>query len=238
MNKPARPQSGTLVSKISDTLRRAIAAGDYAPGDKLPTEAQLTDIHQVSRTVIREAVATLRADRLVEVRHGAGVFVLHPPVPQPQPFQDVDHERISSIIEILELRAAVETEAAGLAAIRRSPAQEEILIEKLASVQACIDEGRTTTVADFELHLAIAAATNNRRFMEFLEMMGKNIIPRAALQATTTERTAEAYLKQLQQEHRRIVSSISDGDADGARDAMRVHLKGSQQRYRALLRQE
>lgn len=235
VTKPGRA-GGSLVSQTADALRQSILAGEYKKGDKLPSEAGLTEIYKVSRTVVREAIAALRADKLVEARHGAGIFVLSLPAQHVQPFQDVDHARISSIIEILELRAAVETEAAELAAIRRSPAQEEMIIERLAEVQACVDGGQPTTTADFELHLAIADATNNPRFREFLEMMGRNIIPRAALQTSPAEVTATQYLKQIQEEHERIVRAISDGDAAGARDAMRQHLKGSQQRYRLLLR--
>ncbi len=236
-----KPQNGrtggSLVSQTANALRQTILSGQYKPGDKLPSEAGLTELYKVSRTVVREAVAALRADRLVEARHGAGIFVLELPTQQPQPFQDVDHDRISSIIELLELRAAVETEAAELAAVRRSPAQEEAIIRCLSSVQACIDAGVPTAEADFKLHLAIADATNNPRFREFLEVMGQNVIPRAALRASQSEKTAAPYLQQLQNEHNAIVHAISDGDSTVAREAMRQHLKGSQQRYRAMLRQ-
>lgn len=228
---------GSLVSQTADALRHAILSGEYKPGDKLPSEAGLTELYKVSRTVVREAVAALRADKLVEARHGAGIFVLTPPTQQPQPFQDVDHDRISSIIELLELRAAVETEAAELAAVRRSPAQEEAIIRCLSAVHMCIENGEPTSEADFKLHLAIADATNNPRFREFLEVMGQNVIPRAALRPSQSEKTAASYLQQLQKEHEVIVHAISDGDAVAAREAMRQHLKGSQQRYRAMLRQ-
>src|SRR3546814_4923658 len=59
-------------------LRSRIEGGMYAPGDKLPTEQVLVEKFGFSRTVIREAVATLRADGLLESRQGAGVFVLGP----------------------------------------------------------------------------------------------------------------------------------------------------------------
>lgn len=226
----------SLVTQTADALREAISSGQYKPGDKLPSEAGLTALYKVSRTVVREAIVSLRADRLVEARHGAGIFVLTPPALQQQPFQDVDHDRISSIIELLELRAAVESEAAELAAVRRSPAQEEAILQRLAAVQDCIDGKQPTAQADFQLHLSIADATNNPRFREFLEVLGQNVIPRAALRATQTETAASAYLKQLQDEHNSIVRAISDGDGIGAREAMRLHLKGSQQRYRAMLR--
>ncbi len=229
---PAR--TGTLVSQVSEALRQTILSGDLKPGDKLPSEARLTEAHGVSRTVIREAVAALRADGLVEARQGAGVFVLEPPRAEVLPFQNLDYARISSVIELLELRTAVEVEAAALAAMRRSPQQEEAIITCHHAVRACLDEGTPTVEADFALHLAIADASNNPRFGEFLAMVGRGVIPRAALQGR--DESSSDYIAQLHVEHTRIVEAISNGDEEGARDAMRLHLRGSQSRYRAVLR--
>lgn len=66
--------------------------------------------------------------------------------------------------------------------------------------------------------------------------MGQNAIPRAALAGASGD-ASSAYLSQLHEEHGRIVTAVSNGDVDGAREAMRTHLQGSQRRYRALLRQ-
>lgn len=225
--------AGTLVTQVGDAIRRQILGGDYAPGDRLPSEAQLTEAHGVSRTVVREAIAALRADGLVEPRQGAGVFVLEAaPAPIFSP-QSVDRARLSSMIEILELRTGVEVEAAGLAALRRSPAQEETIMERHDAVRAAMEAGRPTAEADFALHLAIADATSNPRFREFLEALGQGVIPRAALKAGDE---AGSYIARIDEEHGRIVTAISNGDEEAARAAMRRHLRGSQTRYRALLR--
>ena len=101
-----------LVAEVVLQLREQIENGSFSVGDRLPSEAQLTDAFSVSRTVVREAIATLRADGLVEPRQGAGVFVLEPETTGLRPFQIIDADKISSIIEVLELRAAVEMEAA------------------------------------------------------------------------------------------------------------------------------
>lgn len=230
-----RKGSGTLVSQISEALRQEIAAGVYVPGDKLPSEAQLTQAHGVSRTVIREAIAALRSDGLVEARQGAGVFVLEPAQPAMPSFQNLDTARIFSVIELLELRTAVEVEAAGFAAKRRSAMQEEAIFDCHRRVRACLDAGEATTEADFALHLAIAEATNNPRFPQFLTMLGAGVIPRAALQSNDSD-TPRAYLGRLHEEHEAIIAAISAGDEAAARAAMRSHLEGSQSRYRALLR--
>jgi len=226
-------EAGTLVGQVAKSLREAVTSGPYKPGDKLPSEASIATSHGVSRTVVREAIAALRSDGLVEPRRGAGVFVLHPAEPLPLPFQNIDPGRLSSIIALLELRSAVEVEAAGLAAIRRSPAHEEKIFDAHRAIARCVADGQATSAADFELHLAIAEATNNPRFPEFLTMIGQNAIPRAALTSTELG-AAKPYLDQLHAEHARIVTAISDGDAETAREAMRDHLQGSQRRYRAL----
>lgn len=230
--------AGTLTERLADNLRRALANGQFPPGSKLPSEAQLSETHGVSRTVVREAIATLRADRLVEARQGAGVFVLDTPGSPAGllSVRNVDPDRVSSMIELLELRTAVEVEAAGLAAIRRSPAQEEAILGRHFAVRNCLEAGVSSAEADFGLHLAIAEATNNPRFREFLAMIGKSVIPRAALSASDSDGDQPAYGKLLDGEHDAIVTAISNGDEEGAREAMRKHLRGSQARYRMLLR--
>jgi len=236
-----QPGRKNLVGRVSHQLRQAILAGDFNPGDKLPSEAGLTERYDVSRTVIREAIASLRADGLVEARHGVGVFVLtNQPSNQPgstMGLQPADASRISSVIEMLELRTAVEIEAAGLAAVRRSPAQVEAIFERYEDLGNLIAAGKPTTQADFAFHQAIATATNNPRFREFFDLMGKAVIPRTALQEGRMETTAAGYLQQIQAEHKQLAEAILARDEEGARDAVRTHLKGSLQRYRNLIRE-
>lgn len=231
-----KPPGKTLAATVLAALRRQIANGKYAPGDRLPSEARLTGEFSVSRTVIREAIAALRADSIVESRQGAGIFVLPPSKRDLPPFSDVNPERISSMIEILELRTAVETEAAGLAAQRRSPAQEEALVEALREFNRLAKLEEDTAEADFRLHLAIAEATSNRRFPEFLSLIGPEAIPRRAVGAQGPAPELSGYAQALGAEHEAIVGAIIEGNEEAARAAMRAHLRGSQARYRNLLR--
>ncbi|MBT9384388.1 FadR family transcriptional regulator [Pseudooceanicola sp. CBS1P-1] len=225
-----------LVANLVSALRDQIDGGSFQPGDKLPSEAQLTDAFSVSRTVVREAIATLRADGLVEPRQGAGVFVLEKSAEAPRPFQIVDTAKVSSIVEMLELRIAVETEAAALAATRVSPAQEEEIYEAEQEVRRRAEAGESTTDADLRFHLAVADATNNPRFREFLEVLGLNIIPRNMLREGGTQRSPDSYIALISGEHRAIADAISARDPEAARAAMRDHLQGSRERYRSLLR--
>ncbi|WP_018632554.1 FadR/GntR family transcriptional regulator [Neomegalonema perideroedes] len=235
--KPARPRGEeSLVSQLAQALRKELEAGAFRPGEKLPSEHELTRIHSVSRAVVREAVATLRADGLVEARKGAGVFALDPADRPARPFDDLTSSRISSVIELLELRTACEIEAAAAAATRRSPAQLEAILEAHARIGALLRAGEPTRDADFAFHLAIAEATQNRRFPEFLHLIRAGVIPRGELQGAEPGARPKDYNLHLQEEHGRIVDALIEGDADQARERMRAHLRGSLERYQALLR--
>lgn len=234
-NTPHLQRRETLSDRISEELRTSILTGILAPGDKLPSEAQLGKRHGVSRTVVREAIAALRLDGLVEAKQGAGVFVIERGEGREQD-GIVEQARLSGALEVLEIRTPVEVAAAGLAAIRRSPAQEEHILQSHAAVMQCIEQGSSFREADFVLHLAIAEATNNSQFPDFLRQRGKLAIPQSKIVTGDAEEAERDYHKLLIKEHQDIVIAISKCDKEGAEEAMRRHLIGSQERHRDLLR--
>ena len=226
-----------LADLVIGTLRRRIAAGEYDGAGKLPTEGQMTTIFGVSRTVIREAIAALAADGLVQSRQGAGVFVV---ANAASPFNAIGAEssnKISVAINVLEVRMGIEIEAAGLAAARRSASQEAAIQEAWNEFGRLLKLGIPTGKTDFAFHRTIAAATNNPFYVEVLEALGGRTIPCdvASPWGTETVLTRE-YQVGLQREHRDILNAISAQDAAAAREAMRQHLTRSQDRYRARLR--
>lgn len=229
-------QGVSLAAKISSALRRDLSEGVFRPGDRLPSESELTREYSVSRTVVREAIAILRADGLVEARKGAGVFAVEVKPAKELPFNDLAVGRISSVIELLELRTVFEVESAGLAASRRSAVQVEAIVDAHGRVGDCLAAGLPTRDADFEFHLAIAQATQNRRFPEFLQLIRSGIIPRGELQGAAPGSRPKDYNLHLQEEHAKIVDAIIEGDADAARQYMAAHLRGSLERYKVLLR--
>lgn len=225
-----------LSEHVAQTLRIQILAGDFSVGGKLPTETRMTEIFGVSRTVVREAIATLSADGLVESRHGAGVFVLDHPT---RPFSAISAEmgnKISQAINVLELRMGIEIESAGLAAQRRNAAQEAQIQEAFFEFERLLHLGEPTGKADFAFHRAIASATNNPFYVEVLEALGDRTIPcDRASPWYSVEVLSTEYLTSLQREHLRILQAISAGDPLAAREAMRSHLTTAQERYRRRL---
>lgn len=228
-----------LADLVIDTLRKRISTGEYDASGKLPTENQMTTIFGVSRTVVREAIAALAADGLVQSRQGAGVFVVANAV---TPFNAIGADKsnkISVAINVLEVRMGIEIEAAGLAATRRSASQEAAIQEAWNEFGRLLKLGIPTGKTDFAFHRTIAEATNNPFYIEVLDGLGSRTIPCdvASPWGTETVLTYE-YQAGLQREHLAILRAISAQDAGAAREAMRQHLSLSQERYRQRLRQQ
>lgn len=225
-----------LFETIVQTLRSQILAGDFAVGEKLPTESRMTGIFGVSRTVVREAVTALAAEGLVESRHGAGVFVLDHPTRKISALSADMGDRISQAVNVLEVRMGIEIESAGLAAQRRSPSQEARIQEAFFEFERLLHSGEPTGKADFAFHREIAAATNNPFYVEILDALGDRTIPCDRNSPWySIEVLSREYLSGLQREHLRVLQAISAGDADAARDAMRAHLQAARDRYRQRL---
>jgi DNA-binding FadR family transcriptional regulator len=225
-----------LSGRVVSALRSKVQGGEFAPGQKLPTESQLTETFGVSRTVIREAIATLAADGLVEARQGAGVFVIEHPT---QAFAAMSAENgttISNALNVLEVRMGIEIESAGLAALRRNSAQEAQIQEAFFDFERLLGIGQPTGKTDFAFHRAIAIATNNPFYVEVLDALGSRTIPCDVTSPWGTDSVlTREYQEGLQREHLVILRAISQGDGEGARAGMRAHLSASQQRYRERL---
>lgn len=237
IRKPSPAAVGrNLTQETTDALRAKIATGPMKAGERLPTEKELEAEFGVSRTVIREAVAVLKADGLVEPRRGAGIFVRDPEGSRRNNLPTFVPSGVHEALDLLELRMAVEIEAAALAATRRSLSQDARIRECQALFERDIDAGASAVGRDAAFHLAIAQGTNNALFTSFLESLGSNAIPRGSLSEEDRARLIDrSYLERVNKEHRAIVDAISAGDADGARVAMRDHLSGSITRYRTSL---
>jgi GntR family transcriptional repressor for pyruvate dehydrogenase complex len=225
-----------LSARIVDTLREDLMAGAILPGHKLPTESQLTAQFGVSRTVVREAIAALAADGLVEARQGSGVFATRHLTSTLGAMASEMGRRVSSALNVLEVRLAIEVESAALAAQRHNPAQEAAIQEAFFEFERLLRIDEPTGAADLAFHRAIAAATGNPSYLDVLDALGRKAIPCDVTSPDTTEFVQDReYQARLQREHLAILNAISARDSDAAREAMRLHLTNSQKRYRSRL---
>ena len=226
-----RPRN--LAMRVVDTLADRIRDGSLACGDKLATESALMAEFGVSRTVIREALSKLLAAALVQTRHGVGTFVTGR---ADSPVFQIRSDQLATlrdVVAMLELRIGVETEAAGLAAQRRTAANLETMRQALNAFTQAVERGSDAVGADFRFHLEITRATQNAHFESLVQTLGTAIIPRARLDpsaASADER--QAYLRRVNAEHGSILDAIANRDSEAARAAMRTHLANSRERRR------
>jgi len=228
-------QRGNLAEIVVAQLTERIDSGLYAPGQKIPSSAQLCEEFGVSRTVIREALTSLKVGGRVTTRQGDGVYVTNKD-PKVLNFEISRIEDVRSAMQILELRLGVELQSVALAATRRTP-------EALAEIARAYDhldnletsDAEIEAQADLEFHIAIAKATRNPHFPRFLETVIGEISFDLLLKHRQSAGTHQAYLKKINKEHAAILAAITQGDAKAAKNAMALHLEESLNRYRAML---
>jgi DNA-binding FadR family transcriptional regulator len=227
---PPRNLTGELVRRLTEE----ITGGRFAPNEQLPTEQDMIASFGVSRTVVREAIAALKAEGLVEARQGAGIFVATNPQ-RPFRIDPLGIRCVRDVLELMELRMSVEVESAGLAANRRTAAQMRAIRQTLQDFKRAIRADEAAVDADFEFHCAVGAATNNHFYLSFLRYLGSFSIPRHSIHGDDGNvRERRAYLEGVLAEHRAVADAINEKDSDTAREAMRLHLKRGHDHYRDL----
>ena len=228
------PAARSLTSELVARLSADIVSGKLAPGSRLPTGHEIIAATGVSRTVVREAVAALRADGLVITRQGVGAFVADY-VRRPFRVDFDERSPLRDVLNVMELRTGVEVEAAGLAAERASPAQIKKIADCFAAINAEIAKGGSAVDQDFAFHCEIAEATSNPQFRRFLEYLGRFIIPRRTVWRGSASPTKRRQLALFQQEHEQILNAIRGHAPAQARSAMQRHLSNSRARYEKLV---
>lgn len=238
MNQPAttalpRKRSRSLVLEVMNDMTSKIHDGLYRPGDKLPTEPDLMAEQGVSRTVVREAMSRLQAAGFVETRHGVGTFVLPPSIQNAPAVDLMTVVTIRDVLAMLELRISVETEAAGLAALRRTDQHLQLMRRAIDVFDEGVAKGESSVDADFQFHLQIALATGNKYFEDFYRRLGLTTIPRTRLDMSQlSAEPAKSYLTRTNREHEHILDAIARKDPQTASAGMRMHLTNSCERLR------
>lgn len=229
------PPAQSRASELIERLASEITSGRIEPGARLPTEQQMMAAFGVSRTVVREAVAALRSEGLVETRQGAGAFVSRDVQRRPFRIEPDEVRSLADVLHVMELRTGIEVEAAGVAAERITPASRERIARALHAFDRALERGEAAIDEDFRFHQAIAEAARNPQFTRFLEYLGRFLIPRQSVRiGLRRPQDLKAYLERINAEHRRIYDAIRGGDPAAARGAMRRHLVGARRRYQRL----
>ncbi|WP_434362925.1 FadR family transcriptional regulator [Parasalinivibrio latis] len=221
----------TLASQLIEEIKKRILDGDLAPGDKLPSEQSLINQYGVSRTVVREAIAGLRADGMVVTRQGVGAFVTDNPMNRLDIFNP---KTLKDILHVLDLRLCLEAKTAELAAQNRSDAQLAKIAKTLEEFKKAGTDYKEISSADFQFHMAIAEASGNPYFLKLLEHLGPQIIPHSRIDLYQLPDDEVDFLGKVYFEHEAIYKHIENQDTSMAGNAMSGHLEKGIARYKKL----
>jgi len=224
MMKPAedgyRPAYETIATKITELITSA----DLKPGDRLPTEHELSEQLGVSRTVVREAVKVLVATGLVYTRRGSGLYVANKASPFAMTMLDsltpVDP---TQVVSLYEFRLTLEPPAARLAAERITPHELRELREVVALNQRSAEtqQRQQFRESDAALHRMVAEATHN-------PFLAATIATTARAQGWVFDIAAgrtQALLLSYAEQHTAILEAIQEGEPAAAAQAMQTHLE-------------
>jgi DNA-binding FadR family transcriptional regulator len=222
-----------LAEHITRSLSDEIASGRLRPGDRLPTEHFLSQNFGVSRNVVREAIASLRAQGLIESRQGIGAFVAAQRQPA-EPLQRVSAQLLegdNTIRNMFEVRAVLESQAAALAAAHMTPRRMKPIQDAVERMRYEGAPTAATVNADLDFHRAVAAACGN----DYLAAMIRTVLePMRPLIAASFARQGPMFgniPNAARGEHETLIQAFVDRNAAAARQIMGQHIVSAASRF-------
>jgi GntR family transcriptional repressor for pyruvate dehydrogenase complex len=218
----------SLYQRIADHVRELIKTEQLRPGERLPAERDLARMLGVSRVPIREAMRTLAAQGLVDIRRGQGMFVASDTV-------DATVDELAGALvkqrdllaELFAVRRLLEPASAQWAAAAHDPVQAARLEGIVAAMEGAAENDppdlETLGERDTQLHVEIAAAADNRVLVRIMQAMQG--LHREQLETSLRYR---GRVRETLDDHARIVRAIAAGDPVEARAAMLDHLARSE----------
>ncbi|QKV95695.1 FadR family transcriptional regulator [Streptomyces sp. NA02950] len=216
------PQRSVLADQVISQLRAQITSGEWPVGSRIPTEPELVEQLGVARNTVREAVRALAHNGLLDIRQGSGTYVL-----ATSELAGVMHRRFAAADprHVAELRSALETKAARLAAERRTEQELKGLDAQLDRRERAWESGdlEAFVEADATLHMAVVAASHNDVLAELYADLGA--VVRDFLRADVDG----AMRPELHVDHARMVDAIRERDGERAAAEASTHPFGCRQ---------
>ncbi|WP_050180155.1 FadR/GntR family transcriptional regulator [Domibacillus robiginosus] len=214
-----------IYEEVADTLLDSIRSGELQPGEKLDSVQQLAESFQVGRSAIREALTSLRAMGLIEMRQGEGTYVkAFEPGDIAFPLQSALLMNKEDLQQLMEVRKILETGIAASAALRRTETDLNAIKSALSEMVTHAGDPERGEKADLAFHLAVAGAAGNT----LLSSLMNHVSDMTAESMRETRRIclyeASATVEQLNQQHEAILRAIQARKAEEARKAMATHL--------------
>lgn len=208
-----------LSQSIAETLLSMITIEKrFSVGDKLPNENELSEELNISRTTLREAIRILVAYNVLEIQRGKGTFVTQSALEQQSDLGRLSDIKVNAK-DLYEMRLIFEPEAAYLAAIRGTDAEIKRILDFGAKIEQEIKSGQDRTDNEHSFHKAIAQATHN----EFMNQL-MPILYQAIAKGVTLSTMSQKAVTDTVGDHRMIMDFLEQRNAEGARNAMKIHI--------------
>ncbi len=215
--------TGTLGVRVASHLQQKIHADHLKPSTRLPSETFIAQHFKVSRSVVREAIALLKKDGILESRKGSGTFISENFRPNPVNDSELAEQSVHALLNLIEVRRGLESETAALAAIRRTPGQLAEIEDALRKIEEATIVGESGVEEDVRFHMLIAQATGNPYWVKFVDMLSNSLRSATRVTRANEDRRAD-FAQQVQEEHEQIVAAIEAGNPDVARLAASAHM--------------
>jgi GntR family transcriptional repressor for pyruvate dehydrogenase complex len=215
-------QTSRLYEQIVQQIEESITSGALKEGDQLPAERELAQQFGVSRTAVREAVKALREKGLVEAYPGRGTFITDGTSHSIQQTLDrmIKVGQPEGTANLAEVREILEPDIAALAATRADEENIAAMREAIAVMDSMRQDADAFIEADLDFHLALAEAASNPLILSLIDSI---------VGLLREQRMRIFYVnggpERGQYHHKRILEAIEHRDSQGAREAMRAHLK-------------
>lgn len=215
-----------LYRQIADQLRQVICNGEFAVGDRLPTERELADQLGISRPTVREALIALEVEGRIRIRVGSGIYVTEPPSAATTPTSEAEE----GPFELLRAREFIEGAVAAEAAVHVRAADIARLDDVLARMEASRDPTELTISLDREFHTTVAGVLGNAVLVRFIgELFDQRMNPYFRRLSSYFE-NRDSWQAAME-EHREVRDALATRDPEQAKAAMQRHLRQSQLRF-------
>jgi GntR family transcriptional regulator, transcriptional repressor for pyruvate dehydrogenase complex len=226
--KPNIVRVPKLSDQISDFLISEIDSGTLKAGEFLPSEAELSEQFNVSRTVIREALGRLKYDGLLESSQGSRSKVAADGSKRVFRMNQLEANNLGEIGFLYEFRAILESEAAALAAKRRTDEDLDEMKKLIAILNRASEEHYDGTNENVNFHKRVTEASKNPYLFDFMEFLGSKI--RDLVQADRDSSKQIGLPPEVQEEHIAIFEAISQKEPEEARKAVKTHIQNAAKR--------
>lgn len=223
-----------VYQSILELFMKSIENNEIQPGDKLPSERDLAEKLVVSRTAVREAFSVLESYGIIKILPGIGVFLKENK--KETILKEMSHiaegkKNEVSILALLEVREAIEVQAAMLAALRRDENDLKEIQAAYKALETVVEKGDVAAKEDLNFHIAVVKASKNEMLVDIMKLFYNQFLQGVHDWRIKDKDIPFEHKISLDTEHYDVYLTILEHDPDRAKKAMYKHFENTKLSY-------